>query len=423
MKLTYSSLQLIPFFITNKDNELNNSISSQKKNKIMEILFQDILQASNFLKIIKKKMSIEIFDITIKNIINLYQIPKPKNFNFNSFPSTIRKHIHENSLTEICYTFSLFDREIKLYFIVEESSLKVKLKYYQKYVDTIILWLFIVNKYSSKKCSKYFTVYFYFTSLTKILPFSNMDILKEEHVNTAFTSTCTNQSEIVIYRKEEWLKVFIHETFHNFGLDFSDINSFKGNKIILELFPVDSEVNLYESYTEFWAELMNACFCSFFMLKEKENFDLFLYYFDYFINLERKFSCFQMVKVLDFMGLNYQHLFSKDRESIMLRNNMYREKTNVLSYYIIKTILLYNYPNFLKWCYHNNITLLEFKKTDSNVVDFCNFILKHYQSKSMITTIQEMEKYLNNLKKDIHFKKNGKKMVLENLRMSICELG
>jgi hypothetical protein len=423
MKLTYSSLQLIPFFLTNKDSKFNNSIP-KKNSEIMEILFQDILQASYFLKIIKKKMSIEIFDITIKNIINLYQIPKPKNFNFNSFPPSIRKHIHDNSLTEICYTFSLFDRVIKLYFIVEETSSKVKLIHYQKYVDTIILWLFIVNKYSSKKCSKYFTVYFYFTSLTKILPSSNIDILQEEHVNTAFTTTCSLQSEIVIYRKEEWLKVFIHETFHNFGFDFSDINSFKGNKFILELFPVDSEVNLYESYTEFWAELMNACFCSYYMLKEKENFDLFLYYFDYFIDLERKFSCFQMVKVLDFMGLNYQHLFSNDRKSQMLRNNLYREKTNVLSYYIIKTILLYNYQIFLKWCYHNNNNnLLQFKKTETNLLDFCNFILQHYQSKPLITTIKEMEKYLNNLKKDSNIKKNGKKMVLENLRMSICELG
>ena len=120
-------------------------------------------------------------------------------------------------------------------------------------MDSIILWLFILNKYSSKVCSKYFTVYFYFTSLTKNLPSSNIDILQEEHVNTAFTSTCTNHSEIVIYRKEEWLKVFIHETFHNFGLDFCDMNCFKGNKYILDLFPVDSEVKLYESYTEFWA--------------------------------------------------------------------------------------------------------------------------------------------------------------------------
>ena len=435
MKLTYSSLQLIPFFLFNKDKDPLSNKSKKNNSKILEILFHDILQANHFLKNIKKKMTIEIFDITIKNIINIYHIPKPKNFNFHSFPSSIRKHIHENSLTEICYSFSLFEREIKLYFIVEESSSDIKLNHYHKFVDSIILWLFILDKYSSKTCSKYFTVYFYFTSLTKNLPYSNIDVLQEEHVNTAFTSTCTNQSEIVIYRKEEWLKVFIHETFHNFGLDFSDMNSSKGNKLVLDLFPVDSKVNLYESYTEFWAELINACFCSYYMLKEKENFSLFQDYFHYFIDLERKFSCFQMVKVLDFMGLNYQHLFSKDRESDMLRKNLYREKTNVLSYYVIKTILLYNYPFFLHWCHHNNDTLLQFEKTETNLVNFCKFIRQYHQSKSMISTIKEMEKYLNIFKKDLNnnnnnnnnnsknIKKKDKKYILENLRMSICELG
>ena len=422
MKLTYSSLQLIPFFKNNPDSD--PIIPKKKNSKIMEIIFKDILQANLFLKMIKKKISIEIFDISIKNIENLYQIPKPKNFNFHSFPLSIQKHIHENSLTEICYSFSLFERKIQLYFIVEESSSKIKLVDYRKFVDSIILWLFILNKYSSKVCSKYFTVYFYFTSLTKNLPSSNIDILQEEHVNTAFTSTCTNHSEIVIYRKEEWLKVFIHETFHNFGLDFCDMNCFKGNKYILDLFPVDSEVNLYESYTEFWAELMNACFCSFYMLKEKEkeNFSLFLFYFDYFIDLERKFSCFQMVKVLDFMGLNYHHLFSNSNTSHLLRKNMYREKTNVLSYYIIKNILLYNYRNFLQWCYNNNTNLLQFEKTETNLLNFCNFILQYHQSKHMITTIKEMEKYLKFLKSESERKKS-KKYVLENLRMSICELG
>jgi len=422
MKLTYTSLQLIPFFLeSNKGNSNSNSSNLKKANsKIIEILFQDILQANDFLKIIKKKIKLEVFDITIKNIVNLYQLPKPKNFHFNSFPIPIRKHIQENSLTEICYSFYLFEREIKLYFVVEEPSSKIKLSSYQKKVDIIILWLFILNKYASKKCSQYFTVFFYFTNLTKNLPFSKKDTLNEEHVNTAFTSTCPLHSEIIIYRKEEWLKVFIHETFHNFALDFSDMNCSIGTEFILDIFTVKSDVNLYEAYTEFWAELLNSCLCSFYMLKEneKENFPLFLSYFHYFIDLERKFSCFQMVKILDFMGLKYSHLFRNDRESHILRKNNYREETNVLSYYVIKTILLYNYTYFLQWCFQNNNTLLQFNKTETNLIQFCNFIFKFHQSKSMIASIKEMEKYLNFFKNT-----NEKKLVLENLRMSICELG
>jgi hypothetical protein len=451
MKLTNNSLNLIPFF-TNDENEENeenedkdNDFQENRKlNKIIEHLYQDLLQANSFLESLKqtkkkKKIGIELYEITVKKITNVYHIPKPKNFNTNSFPEKIRKHIDETCLTEICYTFSLFDRKITLYFITEELDSKINLNVYNKYVDTIILWLYLLNEYASKKCSTYFTVYFYFTSLTKTLPNSTVEILNEHHVNTAFTTTCPSDSEIIVYRKEEWLKVFIHETFHNFALDFSDMNTSRCNKRILELFPVDSEVNLYESYTEFWAEIMNCCLCSFYLIKAKEKdkyhelgsasesgFFLFKKYFVYFIDLERKYSCFQMVKALDFMGLEYKHLYKNDSKSELLRNTMYKEKTNVLSYYVIKTILLFNYPLFLQWCSQHNLSLLQFKKTDSNLMKFCDFIWKYHKTKPMMEMVKEMELYLNELTRGLSRttkNKNKKKYVLENMRMTICELG
>ena len=106
---------------------------------------------------------------------------------------------------------------------------------------------------------------------------------------------------------------------------------------------------------------------------------------------------------------------------------MYKEKTNVLSYYIIKTILLYHYPLFLQWCDTNNFSLLQFKKTETNLVKFCDFIIKYHKSKNMIEMLKEMEFYLEQLKistlvdkKTLNIKT---KNVLENMRMSICELG
>jgi L-rhamnose isomerase len=68
-------------------------------------------------------------------------------------------------------------------------------------------------------------IYIYHTSLLKILPNTNVDILNENNVNTAFTRTCPSNSEIVVFRKEEWFKVFIHETFHSFGIDFASMNT------------------------------------------------------------------------------------------------------------------------------------------------------------------------------------------------------
>lgn len=419
MKITKKSQSLISYFL-DKDPRITQN---KKKNRILEILFDDLLNSYHYLhNIVKKNIGTEFYQIRIKQITSIYHIPRPTNFNSYSFPHKIRKHIDDSSLSEICFSFSLFERNIKLYFITEEHESRIHIPTYHKYVETIVMWLYILNEYASKKCSVNFTVYFYFTSLEKKLPGTNIDILDENHVNTAFTTTCPRNSEIILFRKEEWFKVFMHETFHNFALDFSDMNTYTCNQRILSLFPVKSQVNLFEAYTEFWAELMNACFCSFFTLKNKDDFGEFVYYFDYYIDLERKYSFFQMVKTLDFMGLRYRDLYSLRTENSILRSTLYKEKTNVLSYYIIKTILLHHYPLFLEWCKLNNLSLLQFKKTNANLELFCEFIAKNHKSKTMLQSVKEMEEYWNMLKK---VEKKDAKMnyLLHNMRMSICELG
>jgi hypothetical protein len=262
------------------------------------------------------------------------------------------------------------------------------------------------------------------TSTKKELPSNNISILNQSNVNTAFTYTCPAVSEIVVFRKEEWLKVLMHETFHNFALDFSDMNIGRFNERMLSIFKVESEVNLFEAYTEFWAEIMNAVFCSFYLLQDKEQEEEFLSNCEFFINFERTYGFFQMVKTLNFMGLTYKDLYSKSEESKILRETMYKEKSNVLAYYVITLVLMNNYQGFLSWCDTHNLSLLQFKKSTSNLEDFCKFIEKNYKTRSMTNGVNCMEKFLSSFKKT-----KSKKLIqhtdllLNNMRMSICELG
>jgi hypothetical protein len=294
------------------------------------------------------------------------------------------------------------------------------MKVYTKYVDSIVMWLYILNKYASTFCAKQLDIYLYFTSLSKHLPSTDSLVLDENHANTAFTTTCPRESEIVIFRKEEWFKVLIHETFHNFGLDFSGMNTDKCTTDMLNIFPVDSDVNLYESYAEFWAEIMNALFCSFFKLKNKNNIDEFLEHSEYFINLERTHGFFQLVKTLDYMGLNYETLVKKDKQSAVKREALYKEKTSILAYYIIKTILMNNYQGFLDWCQINNYKLYDFKKTQPNIDKFCLFIKQNYKSNAMLGNVDRMEHFFMNVKPNNKEKSN---FIMKTMRMSICELG
>jgi len=162
MKLTKKSKQFLSFFTNNKYiRHIKNNSTTEK---ILLKIYYDLLNAYKYLQTIKKNNT---YHYEIIKIQNSSDITKPKNFNYHSFPQIIREHIDELSLSEISYNFSLFNRNCKVIFIVEDPNIELKIKTYNKYVDSIIMWLYILNLYSSKQCANSLTIYFYFTSLEK----------------------------------------------------------------------------------------------------------------------------------------------------------------------------------------------------------------------------------------------------------------
>lgn len=424
MKITNKSKNLISFF--NKFNCLPHIKQTKATNTIFKHFFYEINEAMNFISYTKKQMGHQAFyNLKLTKIEHINQIPRPSTFDANSFPSVVRNHIDDNSLSSLTYSFKLFERNIIIHFIIEEDNTEMYIDKYNSYVDQILLWLYIINDYASNSCSKTLAIFIYYTSLTKILPHSPIEVLNENNVNTAFTRTCFKNAEIVVYRKEEWLKVLMHESFHNFALDFSDMDTTYCHARILSIFPVNSEVNLFEAYTEFWARIMNVLFCSYFNCKNKNDLNEFLSNTEYFINFESNYSFFQLIKVLDFMNIDYRNLYEKTDVSANLRTTLYKEDTNVLSYYVITTILIYNYQSFLHWCKTNNTSMLQFKKTTANLKGFCNFIEKKYKAPKILEAIDCTETFSKKIAKSNNNKSkpNDFNFLTNNLRMTICELG
>jgi hypothetical protein len=419
MEIKKESNELISFFV--KNNCGLPLTQTNKTDMILKNLYYDIKNGVSYVNIIKTKIGNSFYKLNVKHITNVREIPKPFTFPANSFPPEVRKHINEYSVSSLTYDFNMFNRNINIIFITENDNIETLIDTYNNYVDYMLVWLYIADIYSSKKCVKQLKIFIYHTSLLKILPDTNIDILNQNNVNTGFSRTCPSDSEIVIFRKEEWFKVFIHETFHNFGLDFSSMNVTPYNQMILKLFSVNSEVNLYEAYTEFWARMINALFCSFIIMKNKNDIDEFYTNAEFFINVERMFAFFQTVKVLDFMSLSYDNLYNKTSLSENLRNTLYKEDTNVLAYYVLTLILLNNYQEFLSWCNTNNITILNFKKTIINLEKFCKFIEKKYKTKNMLDGIECAETLFYRVKNSKR-KKKVLTYLLKNLRMTICEL-
>jgi hypothetical protein len=420
MKLTNLSKYLITFF-KNNTCFLNKKKISAETEEIFIKLLEEIKNADYLLHTFKLKKNNDLFyNIKIKDINFPKDIKKPQTFISGGFPEKIIKYIDKNIKKEIEYNIVILNKNIKIYFLLEDNLTNIKV--FDNYVHYILIWLIMLNKYASKKCAPQLKIFIYFTNLQKEIPSSNYEILNETHANTAFTYTCPKNSEIVVYRKEEWFKVFLHETFHNLGLDFSDMNNKKCNNIIKNIFPINSNINLYESYAEFWAKIMNVLFCSYSNLKDKNNKYIYLKNCEILLNYEIIYSCFQMVKILDFMNLKYKQLFQKGIKNTEIRKKFYKENTNIFAYYILTFILLDNFENFIDWCNKYNISLFQFNKTEKNQMNLCNFIIQNYKTKHLLEFINYIEEFYDYFKKNM---KDNKKLkyILNNMRMTICELG
>jgi hypothetical protein len=428
LKFTENSKSLISFFMNNKCLKPQNF--NTKTKEIFKKFYFEIINAKNYIEYLNTNTN-SIYKLTIKKINNNTKISKPITFtSSHGFPSNIIKYIDQQIKIELQYNINIteLDRNIKIYFLLESEPEHVEK--YNNYVENILLWLLFINNYASKNCAKELKIFIYMTNLQKNIPDSKIIKIGENHANTAFTKTCPKNSEIVIFRKEEWFKVLIHETFHNFGMDFSDMNNDICVSEILNIFPVNSEVNLYEAYAEFWAKIMNVAFCSYKHLPEKNNkdktkFKEFLVNCYLFLNFENIFSCFQMIKVLDFMNLKYKQLYQKSEKNDLIRKKFYKEETNVLAYYIITFILINNFNLFIEWCSKNNNVnnLLQFNKSENNQKKFCDFIIKKYNSKFLLEDVKCMEDFFNKLKKYNETNDNNEiNYYLTNLRMTVCEL-
>jgi len=272
----------------------------------------------------------------------------------------------------------------------------------------IYVWLYIASLYANQSCSKeVMKIYFYLSDFKKELPMNSIENLGPLHVNSGLSDVCRASGEMVIFRKEEWLKVFIHESFHNLGLDFADMAIQNEVRILKKTFPINSEMLFFEAYTETWAEMLNIMIYSF---DQTSNYDDFYDGFTQIMYFERVFSLLQCVKVLDFMGLTYNDLTSSSSEAILKRQTLFKEDSNIFCYYVLKNVLIQHYDEFLTWCQVNNLELIQFKKTPTNLKNFTKLLIELSDNP---VEYEVMEKVYRE-----KIRKNG---LGKTLRMSLCE--
>ena len=428
-------MKLIPFsdesidmidWISN-DNTTNCIPSpkwNEKTSNVVGQLFNDIIRANDYVQKEKREKGLGFYNVDIQLIAQRKELPVPDTFNMNSIPEGIKSYIEAESSCYLSYKTQINGKSLNVNFILNSMDPFSHVGIFNKYFDRIVTWMHIANRYASNKCGKDLTVFLYLTPFKKELPKTQLDIIGQEHANTAFTYTCPNKtSEIVIFREEEWFKVFIHETFHNLSLDFSclDVKNMC-SKIMKNIFPIESDFLLFEAYTEAWSVIINTCLCTYFCFDHTKTLDPFTQTLKFLLGFECLFKIFQMNKILQFMGLDYSLLYSMSSRSKKARETLYKEDTNIFAYHVATTILLCNYPMFIEWCDTNNMHAMLFKKTPANVESFCEFISKKHNSDYTLRVINNVDKKNGCYGKMI---KNGRKADLnidKTMRMTICEM-
>jgi hypothetical protein len=387
---------------------------------------------------------------------------------YKFMPKPIYTYIREKAEWLLQFKYRVNDRDITLHFITfPESRITVcdrpnigggsissnghqnqmcaqEIAIYQTYAYKVFLWLTIVSKMADSECSgESLNIYFYMTPFKKNIPSATPttregDTLSAIHVNTGVTRNCQENGEIIIYRFEEWFKVLIHETMHNFNMDFIESGLSQMNNRLREAFFIPQrDVLVFETYTEAWARIIYTMFECYFD-PDVRNQSTFIHHVREKLEQNAFFSTLQLTKVLELMELKYAHITIPSKENVILCRTQYKEESNIYAYYILGGILsVYALP-FISWCIRNNnhnsstiknnyrrnhiIDSIRFlnNNNDSSLIRLADFLKECSRDSRLLSMVAFCEKKLNHIISSSKGRTNRDDMrVVTTLRMTI----
>ena len=385
------------FKFFNKDEELDKTIVKK--------LYLDAKDSDVFAKSFTKTINKESIIITKEN----EQVIEELNLNtFTQFTSTHIIKAMKQIKKVLKYNFIINNIEYQLVFLLlknsDERIIDKKLKLFVRNIHFLIKYttsnmktLKIIILFSEEKKEKN----------------KDKSILNANNVNTGVTRSCAIDGRIFLYRQEELIKVLIHELIHSKCIDFSNINiNASIFDMIKEMFNINSSFIISESYSEFWANIINTIFVAIDATGTTGTnlFDLFYENFTLLHIIEKIFSLHQIVSILDYMDLTYKDIITGKKV------RKYTEDTNVFAYYILKTIWLYfgnDYLSFMK--YKNTKNLLNSNNNLRYIKEIVEKTKKYYKNNKFLSIINNMEN------KFLSLKNSENNEIINSLRMTILE--
>lgn len=409
----------------NKKTDVYNSLQKEifyLLNNIYNKIHKKFLLKHYYRKIYNKNS-----ELNFAHIENTYN----NHFKDNRYvDENIKNYIKNNICTLLVYKI---DNPIEIVITFIIYSKKILLYEYDELVKNILTQIEVINIMTrNKSCNKNGIYINIFMTPFKKKIYKGDIILGAKNVNSGFCYGCNSKAEIIIFRKEELFKVLTHELLHTYdvGIFIDKYNNI--NNVLIDKFNIHDNskknVKLLESIVEFWALFFNNAFFSYINLRNlkmnnSKNINNKIYkddvinyknIFEINMMLEILHGLMQINKILNFNNMDYTDLILDKNKA--KKNKIYRENSHILSYYIIKFFLLYDYKNFI------NINVEEangivFKNTDdvNNINVFINYIISMMTNKCLLDDLNKIKFYYNSQKKtNNHF--------FNNLKMSAIEL-
>lgn len=270
----------------------------------------------------------------------------------------IHNNIKNSMVKQIEFNYDFFGRIIRLTIgIMNDNPISDEevLMSFRRMVS----WLFVCNKYSTMEHCRTLIVDVYFTGIKKGFP--NSDTIPIDHTNiNSGVSNGDSDSNILIFRYEEWFKVFIHECGHSYGFEShgsigQTLSSFVNSQISIKVRP-----RIGEAYVETWARIVMVFYSS---IANSINHDDFLSLLRFNMKVESIFSAIQAYRILAFMKIPYNVVI----DPLSSEGTSYKESTNVFAYYILCGSFMQDPFKFINLCDNHNTKLLQINK-DSHTI-------------------------------------------------------
>jgi hypothetical protein len=313
--------------INNKNKSL---VSINKSNSFFQNLFNDlkfIIKNNRNNKNNKNKINKNIILKKINDTSSKYLVDS--DFTSKNINNYILKYLI------YCYEFKYNNITI-IYFTRKNLIIRDNIGNNVPKIITKMFFTIEIMQKLFKREDKAQKLIFFETNKKKQFP-KKVKALEANNVNTAFTFIDSEHlnGDIILYRKEEAIKVLIHELLHSNCIDHKIIYSEK-SKQFSNLFCSNYKVLLNECFTETMACIINI-FIIFIVKNNNKKQEL-----EKMFKNEYMYSNYICSKIKTFYNI-------KKISNIIKINNCvehFPQLTNVLSYYFLKNILLKNINKF-----------------------------------------------------------------------------